>query len=98
MSTLKNWRELESGGWIVEPGNAMEYKTGDWRSQRPVYIPENCIQCLFCWLFCPDNSILVEDSQVVGVNYDYCKGCGICAHECPAKEKALVMQPEEQAE
>jgi pyruvate ferredoxin oxidoreductase delta subunit len=24
--------------------------------------------------------------------YDYCKGCGICANECPAK--AIEMVPE----
>ena len=30
------WRELEVGNVITEPGNAQEYKTGDWRSQRPV--------------------------------------------------------------
>ncbi|MGI6575876.1 MAG: 4Fe-4S dicluster-binding protein [bacterium] len=94
MTMIKGWRESNPGGWITEPGNAELYKTGDWRSVRPVYIPENCIHCLFCWVFCPDSAIITEDGKMVGVNYDYCKGCGICARECPAKNKALVMEDE----
>lgn len=90
--TTRSWRETVPGGWIKEAGNAREYKTGDWRSERPVYIPENCINCLFCWVFCPDNAIIVEDGQMKGINYDYCKGCGICARECPTKKKALIME------
>ncbi|HHW55627.1 MAG: 4Fe-4S binding protein [bacterium] len=89
--TLKGWRESTPGGWITEAGNALEYKTGSWRTIAPVYIPENCINCMFCWAFCPDDAIIVEDGKMVGINYDYCKGCGICARECPAKNKALVM-------
>ncbi|MFP3216806.1 MAG: 4Fe-4S binding protein, partial [Vulcanisaeta sp.] len=26
------------------------------------------------------------------IDYDHCKGCGICAHECPVK--AIKMVPE----
>jgi Pyruvate/2-oxoacid:ferredoxin oxidoreductase delta subunit len=26
------------------------------------------------------------------VDYDYCKGCGVCANECP--KKAIAMVPE----
>jgi Pyruvate/2-oxoacid:ferredoxin oxidoreductase delta subunit len=46
-------------------------------------------------LYCPHFAILVEDEEVVGINYDYCTGCGICAEECPSKEKAIVMVKEE---
>jgi len=35
---------------------------------------------------------LVEDGRVVGVDLDYCKGCGICASECP--QKAITMVEE----
>jgi Pyruvate/2-oxoacid:ferredoxin oxidoreductase delta subunit len=27
------------------------------------------------------------------VNLDYCKGCGICVHECPSKPKSITMKP-----
>jgi 2-oxoacid:acceptor oxidoreductase delta subunit (pyruvate/2-ketoisovalerate family) len=92
----ETWRELPIGGLNIHPGNSVTNLTGTWRSgKRPEFIPENCIQCFFCWLYCPHLAILVEESEVVGINYDYCTGCGLCAEECPAKEKAIVMVKEE---
>ena len=44
-----NWKELPHAGTILKAGNANEYKTGSWRSLKPRWIEENCIQCLF-WL------------------------------------------------
>ncbi|MCP2605919.1 4Fe-4S binding protein, partial [Candidatus Aminicenantes bacterium AC-335-O07] len=38
-------------------------------------------RCDNCWVFCPDLSIIRNEEY--SVNYDYCKGCGICARECP---------------
>jgi len=29
------------------------------------------------------------------IDYKYCKGCGICAEECPPKVKAITMVREE---
>jgi len=89
---LKSWRELPIGGVI--PGGATPElnKTGSWRSQRPIIDLEKCIQCLMCWLHCPDNSILIKDQKITGVDYDHCKGCGACAAVCPVK--AIEMVPE----
>jgi Pyruvate/2-oxoacid:ferredoxin oxidoreductase delta subunit len=43
---------------------------------------------------CPDSSILVEAGKVVGIDDKHCKGCGICAKECPTKPvKGIVMLP-----
>jgi len=50
------------------------------------------VNCLLCWIYCPDSSI-VRKEKCVEVNYDYCKGCGICAHECP--KDAIKMVEEE---
>lgn len=61
----------------------MSYKTGGWRSERPVLDQEKCTNCLQCWINCPDLSIVVEDGEMKGFNLDYCKGCGICASVCP---------------
>jgi pyruvate ferredoxin oxidoreductase delta subunit len=89
---MKGWRELEIGAVITNPGSSQEYKTGEWRSWRPVFEKDKCVNCMLCWVFCPDSSIIVSDQKVVGVDYDHCKGCGICAHECPTD--ALEMKPE----
>jgi pyruvate ferredoxin oxidoreductase delta subunit len=77
------WQEIPIGGLIVEAGNAAEYKTGDWRAFRPVIDWERCTKCLICWLNCPDMAMVTEDGEFVGVDLDYCKGCGICAEVCP---------------
>ncbi len=94
MSKLKGWKELTPGGIITEAGNAREYKTGDWRTERPQVNKEKCINCLFCWAYCPDASVIVDADKgvMVGFDYDHCKGCGICASTCPAK--AIDMIPE----
>jgi pyruvate ferredoxin oxidoreductase delta subunit len=94
MSKPKGWKDLPDGGMITEAGNAAAYNTGAWRSDRPIWIKENCIQCLFCWIFCPDSSVKVKDGEREEFDYLHCKGCGVCALECPAKEKAIVMLTE----
>ena len=86
------WKSLLMGGVVLEPGSSRKYKTGDWRSFRPLVDKEKCVNCLLCWIYCPDSSI-VRKEKWVEVNYDYCKGCGICAHECP--NEAIKMVEEE---
>ncbi len=92
---MKGWRELEIGA-ITEAGSADKYNTGSWRAFRPQWIEENCIQCLFCWIYCPDAAITVKDGKRGEFDYNHCKGCGICAKECPGKKgkKAIVMVEE----
>ncbi|MCL5962199.1 MAG: 4Fe-4S binding protein [Chloroflexi bacterium] len=80
-----DWTQVPTGGVIEGAGNSVEYQTGDWRSERPVIDFSKCIQCLFCWVYCPDGAIKTENQKVVGVDYYHCKGCGICSTECPAK-------------
>lgn len=92
----ESWKELTIGAINLNAGNSVENKTGTWRSgKRPQFIEKNCIQCFFCWLYCPHFAIRVEGEEVVGFDYDYCTGCGICAEECPTKEKAIIMVKEE---
>lgn len=93
--TKKGPRDIPIGGMITEPGNSRKYRTGEWRTGfRPVWHQEGCVHCLMCWLFCPDTAIEVENGKMIGIDYDHCKGCGICARECPRKEKALEMERE----
>jgi len=51
-----------------------------------------CNECDTCWLYCPDVCILHHNGSGYEVNYDYCKGCGICAQECP--RTAITMEEE----
>ena len=86
MSTgLKGWKDIPIGGMILEAGNSAEYETGGWRTFRPVMDKEKCKNCLFCWIYCPDSAIQVENEKIKEIDLKYCKGCGICAAECPAK-------------
>ncbi|MGI6083482.1 MAG: 4Fe-4S binding protein [Limnochordia bacterium] len=88
------WKELPWGGIIPTGGTARDFKTGGWRSNRPIWDSEKCISCMTCWIYCPDMSIEVEDGKMVGIDYDHCKGCGICAEVCPPRVKAITMKPE----
>jgi pyruvate ferredoxin oxidoreductase delta subunit len=90
---LKNWKEIPAGGKITKAGNAAEYKTGSWRTFKPEKNEKKCINCLLCWIYCPDSSILVEDGKMAGFDYEHCKGCGICASVCPVK--CIDMKKEE---
>ena len=93
----KFWEELPQGSVVLEAGSSAKFKTGGWRSSRPKWIEENCIQCMFCWMYCPDMSVKVtEEGKRADFDFDYCKGCGICALECPGKKgnKAIVMEEE----
>lgn len=89
---LKGWKEIPIGGLIVEAGNSEEYETGGWRSHRPVIDMERCSHCMFCWLYCPDGAIKVDEGKVVGIDLAHCKGCGICAQECPRQAVAMVEE------
>ncbi len=92
----ETWKELTIGTINLDAGNSVKNLTGTWRSgKKPQFIEEKCIQCFFCWLYCPHSAILVEGDEVKGINYDYCTGCGICSVECPPKEKAIIMVKEE---
>ena len=88
------WREIPEGGLIVEAGNAVEYITGAWRAECPVLDLEKCTHCLFCWIHCPDSSILVEEEKMKGFDLDHCKGCGICVQVCPVEAITMVQQTE----
>ena len=53
----------------------------------------NCFECDNCYGVCPDNAVVkLGPGQRFAINYDYCKGCGLCAAECPCG--AIEMVPE----
>ena len=53
----------------------------------------NCFECDNCFGVCPDNAVMkLGSGGKYEFDLDYCKGCGICAHECPCG--AIEMIPE----
>ena len=53
----------------------------------------NCFECDNCYGVCPDNSVIkLGPGNGFQFNYDFCKGCGVCAAECPCG--AIEMVPE----
>jgi Pyruvate/2-oxoacid:ferredoxin oxidoreductase delta subunit len=55
----------------------------------------NCFACDNCYGVCPDNAVIkLEPTGSYQYEYDldFCKGCGICAEECPCG--AIEMVPE----
>lgn len=106
MADKTGWKDLMRGG-DLPPATSREYKTGSWRSLRPVLDLSNCIHCMICVAYCPDMCIPVVRSEegVVGRNgriykglvrletdFNYCKGCGICAEECPTDCIKMVRE------
>jgi pyruvate ferredoxin oxidoreductase delta subunit len=75
--------------------NSFTASVADWRIEKPVFNKDFCIDCQFCWIFCPDISIISRDKKMIGIDMDHCKGCGICVEVCPTNPKSLLMFPEQ---
>jgi len=75
--------------------NSYTASVADWRLIKPVFNKDYCIDCQFCWVYCPDVSIISRDKKMIGVDMDHCKGCGICVEVCPTNPKSLLMFPEQ---
>lgn len=78
--------------------NSFSFSVADWRIEKPLFNKEHCIDCQFCWIYCPDMSIISRDKKMIGIDYDHCKGCGICVEVCPTTPKSLLMFQEQQDE
>ncbi len=89
---LPSWRELLPGCVITEPGNAKQYRTGDWKSAHPEWNNQRCIKCGICYLFCPEGCIREKEDGYFEANLYYCKGCGICARECWTEAIKMVEE------
>lgn len=71
--------------------------TGQWRTLRPVVDEKRCTpaktgrpSCFICWLYCPE--AVITKAVPVRIDLSYCKGCGVCAEECPTR--AISMEEE----
>lgn len=94
MNELKKYHEIPIGGTVVTE-DAIQPKTGGWRmGVKPMVHLDKCVNCLICWLDCPDTAVLAQGKDFFGFEYDYCKGCSLCAEVCPTD--AIEMVPDEQ--
>ena len=92
MSELSTWRELPRAG-RVSPSTAPQPHTGGWRTGlMPEADLSKCVNCLLCWIYCPDSAITLDGTVFSGFDYDYCKGCEVCAEVCPTAAIAMVEE------
>lgn len=84
-------------------GGFLTQKNAGWRNVRPVVDTDKCTGCLQCYLYCPDGTIFKRELEAAGgkpkhtiaFDYDFCKGCGVCASVC--KFGAITMANEAEA-
>jgi 2-oxoacid:acceptor oxidoreductase delta subunit (pyruvate/2-ketoisovalerate family) len=93
----KGWKELALAA--VSQRASTDFLTGDWKTFMPVHDFEKCVTCLACVMLCPEGAAR-WDSKLEKVTFDlnYCKGCGICANECPAKAITMKMPEKNEGE
>ena len=88
----RSWKEISIAA--VCPKSSVEFMTGDWKTYTPVLDLEKCTVCLTCAIFCPEGAINWPPNRgKIEFNFNFCKGCGICANECPTK--AITMKIDE---
>ena len=87
-----SWNELPAGGIVVRD-SAKQPVTGGWRTGvKPEVDMSLCVDCMLCWLYCPDSAIVLNEGRFAGFDLDHCKGCEICAEMCPTGAIAMVAE------
>ena len=92
---LKKWKRPQHIdqypiGPSFDAGHLVEKNAG-WRSVCPVINLAKCTGCYRCYLLCPDGVIFKKDKKVA-IDFDFCKGCGVCSFECPVKAISMVKE------
>ncbi len=92
---LMSYEELPMGG-VLPAEFAAHPRTGSWRTDaKPRVNIDKCVNCLLCWVNCPDAAVVLHDTRFFGFDYDYCKGCGLCEESCPTKAIDMIPEHEE---
>ncbi len=80
---------------ITAAATSAQRSTGEWRVYRPEIERQRCTRCFFCFALCPEGAIALDSDNYPVVDYAHCKGCLVCAEECPPR--AIHSAPEEVA-
>jgi len=79
------------GGVILDPGSSIVKNHSTSRQGfLPGFDPEACTHCGICDIVCPDMCFVWSDEgdgqpavRLLGIDYNYCKGCLKCVDACP---------------
>lgn len=81
-------------GAVVLPADMETPSRAGWRTgTKPAVDMTLCVQCLICWIHCPDTAVQQAGGLFTGFDHVLCKGCEICTDVCPTD--AIVMVPED---
>ncbi len=90
------------GGVILDAGNSIVKNLCTSRQGfLPAYDPETCAQCGICDIVCPDLCFVWTDDsdgepavRLLGIDYNYCKGCMKCVDACPTGSLTELREEE----
>lgn len=77
--------------WMNTDEEMRVSKTDEWRHRHPVINHAKCRRCGWCAIYCITGCIKEENDRFVP-DLNYCKGCGVCANECPAEAIELIRE------
>jgi pyruvate ferredoxin oxidoreductase delta subunit len=71
---------------------------------KPKFIQKACTACKMCYTICPEGCVSARwvsatraEKNSFQVDYDYCKGCGLCVEVCPVKDEIVMVEEQEPA-
>jgi pyruvate ferredoxin oxidoreductase gamma subunit len=88
------------GGVIANPGNTvLKDNSSSRKGIAPRFVKDLCFNCGYCDQVCPDYCFVWKKSEdptksveLVGIDYQYCKGCQKCVVACPVEALVPVME------
>ncbi|MFP3205007.1 MAG: 4Fe-4S binding protein [Metallosphaera yellowstonensis] len=83
---------LPPGVPLARPSLGSSGQTGTWRVLRPVIHYDKCTKCRLCFFYCVENTIDLEPNMFPKIDYQYCKGCGVCAQVCPTAAIEMMRE------